>query len=123
RPLGEGFQVWRRGRHQELFVTSPRETFTQPDTAAMQRLISIILRRPSAARASKDARFQGSLPVACPPCVLRDGPSGLLSMMGVGSCKGLLRERSGVALHRLCPLPTHGRPQTTARRGTRRTIS
>jgi hypothetical protein len=59
----------------------------------MQRSVSNILRRLAKQAVSKDAQFSGSSSIEGPLCMLRDAPSGLLSMLRAAPRKGL-RERS-----------------------------
>jgi hypothetical protein len=59
----------------------------------MQRSVSNILRRLAKQAVSKDAQNRGRSSIAWSLCVLRDAPSGLLSMLRTVLCKGLLRER------------------------------
>jgi hypothetical protein len=79
----------------ELLFSSPlpEDAFVQLWTAIMQRPLRNILRRLAKQAVSKDARFRGSSSIAGPLCVLRDDPSGLLSMLRAVLCKGLLREK------------------------------
>jgi hypothetical protein len=59
----------------------------------MQHSVCNILKRLAEQAVSKDARFRGSSSIARPLCVLRDDPSGLLSMLRTVLCKGLFKEK------------------------------